>query len=97
MPEQLKRMTFIDKEADDEMDAGILNPPSSNFTPSPEDRFAKLELMPPPTETSTVASKALQKEFKALIGLQRANSLPFYINPDTERQVASLGRVVLDP
>jgi hypothetical protein len=85
MPEQLERMTFIDTEANDEMDAGILDPPKSSFVPSPEERFLRLRLMPPPTETSIVASRSLQKELKALIKLQREDKLPFYINPDTAR------------
>jgi hypothetical protein len=37
------------------------------FEPSPKTRFDKLQLMPPSTETSVIASKALRKGFKDLI------------------------------
>jgi hypothetical protein len=73
----------VDKEEDDETDRNLLKPPSCSFTPSDPQRLLKLDLMPPPIETSTVASKALQKEFRSLIKLQKEDALPFYIDPDT--------------
>jgi len=87
MPEQLVRVAFDDPELDDETDSKLLKPPAPTFIPSPPDRFRRLNLMPPPTETSSVASKALQKEFKNLIKLQIENALPFYIDPGTDSYV----------
>jgi len=84
MPEQLSTVILMDDEEDDETDTNLLKPPVSSFIPSPPERFAKLDLMPPPTETSTVASKALQKEFKSLVKLQTNDVLPFYIDPGTD-------------
>jgi len=84
MPEQLVKVSFIDKEEDDETDAKLLKAPAPSFIPSSAERFAKLRLMPPPTETSRVASKALQKEFKSLVKLQEKDELPFYIDPGTD-------------
>jgi ubiquitin-conjugating enzyme E2 Q len=84
MPEQLVKASFIDKEEDDETDAKLLKAPAPSFIPSSPGRFAKLRLMPPPTETSSVASKALQKEFKSLVKLQEKDELPFYIDPGTD-------------
>jgi ubiquitin-conjugating enzyme E2 Q len=84
MPEQLVKVAFIDQEPDDETDSKLLKPPAPTFVPSPPERFARLNLMPPPTETSSIASKALQKEFKNLIKLQNENALPFYIDPGTD-------------
>ena len=89
MPEQLVRVAFDDPELDDETDSKLLKPPAPTFIPSPPDRFRRLNLMPPPTETSSVASKALQKEFKNLIKLQIENALPFYIDPGTDSYVLS--------
>jgi ubiquitin-conjugating enzyme E2 Q len=87
MPEQLVKMAFIDEEEDDETDAKLLKAPAPSFMPSSSERFAKLRLMPPPTETSSVASKALQKEFKSLVKLQEKDELPFYIDPGTDSRV----------
>jgi hypothetical protein len=84
MPEQLVKVAFKDNEPDDETDSNLLKPPAPIFTPSAPSRFAKLELMPPPIETSTVASKALQKEFKSLVKLQEKDALPFYVDPGTD-------------
>jgi ubiquitin-conjugating enzyme E2 Q len=84
MPEQLVKASFIDKEEDDETDAELLKAPAPSFIPSSPGRFAKLRLMPPPTETSSVASKALQKEFKSLVKLQEKDELPFYVDPGTD-------------
>ena len=84
MPEQLVKVSFIDKEEDDETDAKLLKAPTPSFIPSSSERFEKLRLMPPPTETSSVASKALQKEFKSLVKLQEKDELPFYIDPGTD-------------
>jgi ubiquitin-conjugating enzyme E2 Q len=84
MPEQLIKALFVDKEEDDEIDAKLLKAPAPSFIPSSPERFAKLRLMPPPTETSSVASKALQKEFKSLVKLQEKDELPFYIDPGTD-------------
>ena len=84
MPEQLVKLSFIDKEEDDETDAKLLKAPAPSFIPSSAERFAKLRLMPPPTETSSVASKALHKEFKSLVKLQERDELPFYVDPGTD-------------
>lgn len=87
MPESLQPCAFVETETDDECDAKIFNPVPVRpvFTPSPATRFNRLQMMPPPIETSTVASKALGKELKNLVRLQEDNVLPFYINPDTDR------------
>lgn len=97
MPEDLESRTQIDMESgdamiadlesDDETDAKIFRPVQlqPQFQPSPEERFEKLQLMPPPEETSITASKTLAKEFKSLVQLQNENALPFYINPETNR------------
>jgi ubiquitin-conjugating enzyme E2 Q len=84
MPEQLVKMSFMDKEEDDETDAKLLKAPAPSFIPSSPERFTKLRLMPPPTETSIVASKALQKEFRSLVKLQERDELPFYIDTGTD-------------
>jgi ubiquitin-conjugating enzyme E2 Q len=84
MPEQLVKVALVDKEEDDETDAKLLKAPAPSFIPSGPERFTKLRLMPPPTETSSVASKALQKEFKSLVKLQERDELPFYIDPGTD-------------
>ena len=84
MPEQLRKVLFVDTEEDDETDAKLLKAPTPSFIPSSPQRFANLRLMPPPTETSSVASKALQKELKSLVKLQEKDELPFYIDPGTD-------------
>ncbi|WWC88980.1 uncharacterized protein L201_003895 [Kwoniella dendrophila CBS 6074] len=90
MPEKLKRVAFTDKDPDDETDHDILYPPPPlsktkiYFKPSPQSRYDKLERLPPPTETSVVASKALGKEFKAVVKAQDNGELPFWVNPDTD-------------
>lgn len=84
MPDQLVKVSFVDKEEDDETDTKLLKAPAPSFIPSGPERFRKLNLMPPPTETSTIASKALQKEFKGLVKLQQRDELPFYIDPGTD-------------
>lgn len=87
MPDQLEATPFVDNEPDDTVDADILRPTPVKpvFKPSSASRMRKLQVMPPPIETSTVATRTLQKEFKNLIKLQEENSLPFYIDSDTER------------
>lgn len=89
MPVQLKQASFVDTEPDDATDADILKPAPSKpvFKPSPASRIQKLQLMPPPIETSTIATKTLQKELRNLVKLQDQNSLPFYLDPDTDRSV----------
>jgi hypothetical protein len=84
MPEQLVKVTFVDTEPDDETDAKLWKVPIPSFIPSGPERFAKLRLMPPPTDNSTIASKALRKELRNFIQLQKEDSLPFYINPETD-------------
>ncbi|OCF31971.1 hypothetical protein I316_06356 [Kwoniella heveanensis BCC8398] len=54
------------------------------FVPSPQARFDRIELLPPPSENSVVASKTLAKEWKALLKTQEAGELPFYVNPDSD-------------
>ncbi|WVF71109.1 hypothetical protein IAT40_005906 [Kwoniella sp. CBS 6097] len=54
------------------------------FKPSPQARFDRLERLPPPSETSVVASKTLGKEWKALLKSQEAGELPFYVDPDRD-------------
>ena len=80
-----------DMEEDDETDSKIFNPVvlQPKFNPSPHSRLAKLQLMPPPNQTSVIASKTLAKEFKSLVKLQNENALPFYINPESDRSVPS--------
>ncbi|WVQ99753.1 hypothetical protein IAU59_006895 [Kwoniella sp. CBS 9459] len=58
------------------------SPPA--FVPSPQTRFERLELLPPPSENSIVASKTLAKEWKTLIKSQEAGELPFYVDPDRD-------------
>lgn len=99
MPEDLKSRNQFDlesgdgidddMESDDETDAKIFKPVEvqPRFNPSPDERFEKLQLIPPPTETSVIASRTLAKEFKNLVKLQNGNALPFYINPESERLV----------
>jgi hypothetical protein len=108
MPEDLKSRTQFDvesgdgidadMESDDETDAKIFNPIGlqPKFTPSPESRFEKLQLMPPPTETSVIASKTLAKEFKSLVRLQNENALPFYIDPEGDRYIANCRSSIID-
>nr|XP_019007506.1 uncharacterized protein I206_07767 [Kwoniella pini CBS 10737]OCF46287.1 hypothetical protein I206_07767 [Kwoniella pini CBS 10737] len=91
MPEKLIRKRFDDKEPDDQTDREILHPPvpppkqkETMFRPSPPTRYGRLERLPPPTETSIVASKALGKEFKSIIKAQQEGDLPFWVDPDTE-------------
>lgn len=42
-------------------------------------------MMPPPTGTSVVASRALGKEFKEIVKLQERGELPFYVDPESDR------------
>ena len=84
MPEKLVRTTYADDMPDDEEDKEIIRP-SPIFTPSPKSRFDRLQTMPPPSETTSVASRALSKEFKGLIKLQVEGKLPFHIDPETDR------------
>ncbi|WVR06740.1 hypothetical protein IAU60_003775 [Kwoniella sp. DSM 27419] len=97
MPEKLEPVAFVDDDPDDVTDHAIFHPaanktdtvqgnrPKTGFDPSPSSRFEKLELLPPPTETSIVATKTLGKELKALIETQEHGELPFYIDPDGEK------------
>lgn len=88
---KLSRTTYIDDEPFDELDARIKQGPVSvpkvmhSFKPSAASRFERLQLMPPPTETSVVATRALGKEFKTLVKLQGEGKLPFYLDPNTDR------------
>ncbi|WWD03208.1 hypothetical protein V865_001258 [Kwoniella europaea PYCC6329] len=90
MPEKLTRTSYIDDEPDDKTDYDIFNPPppppkpQNTFKPSPQSRYARMESLPPPTETSVVASKALGKELKAVVKAQEEGGLPFWVNPDVE-------------
>ncbi|WVW84288.1 hypothetical protein I302_106319 [Kwoniella bestiolae CBS 10118] len=90
MPEKLTRTTYIDGDANDETDQDIFNPPPPPpkplvlFKPSPQSRYDRLEMLPPPTETSVVANKALGKELKAVVKAQEEGTLPFWVNPDVE-------------
>ena len=88
MPDKYTKYEFFDEEPDDADDARFL-PSPVRFTPSPQSRFQRLELMPPPSATSTMATRALQKEFKAVVKAQKDGELPFYIDPDTDRRVPS--------
>jgi hypothetical protein len=95
MPEKLERTSFVDTEPDLPEDQNILHPaspvppiPSDSINvliPSSPRRFERLDLMPPPSETSVTASRALGKEFKECITLQTEGKLPFYMNPESER------------
>nr|XP_031859462.1 uncharacterized protein CI109_005108 [Kwoniella shandongensis]KAA5526534.1 hypothetical protein CI109_005108 [Kwoniella shandongensis] len=89
MPEKLKRTTYIDDEPDDETDYKILHPdpppaPIKSFKPTLKSRIGRIQQMPPPSETSVVASKALGKEFKTLVKAQGEGKLPFYVDPETD-------------
>ncbi|WWC62233.1 uncharacterized protein I303_104829 [Kwoniella dejecticola CBS 10117] len=87
MPEKLTRTKFVDKEPNDQTDHDILHPPKKqkiDFKPSPQSRFHKIQLLPPPKDTSVVASKAIAKELKAIVKAQAEGDLPFWINPDVE-------------
>lgn len=91
MPSTLEWCGFLDDEEDDEEQQALLRsplPPPPNkvvFEPSPHTRYERLTLMPPPTETSTLASKALQREFKQVVTLQQKGELPFYVDPENPR------------
>ncbi|WVQ67429.1 uncharacterized protein L199_005626 [Kwoniella botswanensis] len=90
MPEKLTRTTYIDEEPNDKTDHDIFHPsptppkPQNTFKPSPQSRYDRMESLPPPTETSVVASKALGKELKAVVKAQEEGGLPFWVNPDVE-------------
>ncbi|KAK8864709.1 hypothetical protein IAR55_001963 [Kwoniella newhampshirensis] len=67
----------------------ILDPPPQPaaiklFKPTMTTRMKQVELLPPPSETSVVASKALGKEYKTLIGAQEGGKLPFYIDTNID-------------
>jgi hypothetical protein len=82
LPKKVEPQRFIDLAEDDVTDQKLLK---KAFEPSPADRFARLRLMPPPTETSITASKTLQREFKTII--QTEDDLPFYVDPEADRWV----------
>jgi Uma2 family endonuclease len=73
MPQKLIRTTYVDDEDDDETDQKIFQPPPrvKLFEPSPATRFARLQLMPPPTSTSTTATRTLSKELKTVVRRKR--------------------------
>ena len=94
MPEKLQPVRFVDREKDDEQDQKILSwterpktPPKviKLFEPSPQSRLDRLQLMPPPSANSTVASKHLAREFKTLVTIQKEGNLPFHIDPENDR------------
>lgn len=85
MPKRLESTAFVDEEPDDADDDEILHPKGPIlFEASPRERFAKLQMMPPPSSTSTLANRALAKEWKELLQAQAEGGLPFYINPDND-------------
>ena len=88
MPEQLLRTTYVDDQPDDVDDGkllGLAASPKPVFVPSHPSRFSNLQLMPPPTATSIVATRALSKEFKSLVKQQSEGKLPFYMDPGSDR------------
>lgn len=90
MPRKLVRARYEDEAMDDEEDFKIFHPkgPIILLGPSPPERFAKLQMMPPPTATSTLANRALAKEWTELLKSQEEGDLPFYVNPDNDSQVS---------
>ncbi|WVQ77891.1 hypothetical protein IAR50_007596 [Cryptococcus sp. DSM 104548] len=88
MPAKLAPTPYKDTQPDDEFDSNIINPPLpkiiNGFKPTLESRLPNLQLMPPPTETSVMASKALGKEFKACIKAQGEGKLPFHADPNSD-------------
>ncbi|ODO08329.1 hypothetical protein L198_00053 [Cryptococcus wingfieldii CBS 7118] len=88
MPAKFAPTPLYDTQPDDELDANIINPPLpkpvDHYVPTLEARLPNFQLMPPPTETSIVASKALGKEFKACIKAQGEGALPFHVDPDND-------------
>ena len=80
-------MSYNDEEPDLLAEQTILGtvPKKWAFERSPQSRYDRLELMPAPIETSIVASRALGKEFKALVKQQQSEEgLPFFIDPEND-------------
>ncbi|KAL7422062.1 hypothetical protein Q5752_003837 [Cryptotrichosporon argae] len=89
MPEKLHAVRYDDKEPNTPDDEAVVQPPAPpkpkrNFTPSDAERFKGLALMPPPKETSGVATKALGREMKELVKRQEEGSLPFWLHTELE-------------
>ena len=86
MPSKLIRTTYVDDDEDDAVDEEILNPAVSLklFEPSPEGRFTRLQLMPPPSSVSSTATRTLSKELRGVIAAQATGASPFFVIPETE-------------
>lgn len=87
LPQRLGRASYEDTEPDLPAEQRICGtePKKSAFERSPQSRYDRLEVMPAPVETSIVASRALGKEFKALVKQQlETGDLPFFIDPEND-------------
>ncbi|WVQ80119.1 hypothetical protein IAT38_002220 [Cryptococcus sp. DSM 104549] len=87
MPAKLKPSRLKDTSPNDATDHKILHPPPPPapvkvWEPTLHARLRGIPIMPPPVENSVVASKALGKEFKALVKAQAEGKLPFYVDPE---------------
>lgn len=88
MPDKLAPARFIDTQPDSPSDAAIysyVEPKPKRevmYSPAPKSRYAKLHMMPNPTYTSTMATKAIMKEHKATMAAQGEGELPFWLVPD---------------
>ncbi|KAK4684001.1 ubiquitin-conjugating enzyme E2 Q, partial [Tremellales sp. Uapishka_1] len=88
MPDKIEARKMNDKAPNHPEDVEILSYmptiPPKLFEPSPAARLKRLQIAPPPTDSSVTASKVLGKEFKGLIKQQGEGRLPFYIHPDND-------------
>lgn len=85
MPEKLSKELYTDTQENDTLDAKILaSSLGPIFTPSPKERYDRIELLPPPNETSTSATRLLGREFKGIVDSQLKGGLPFWIDPETD-------------
>jgi hypothetical protein len=88
MPDKLAPARFTDTQPDTQSDAAIytyVEPAPKRemwYSPAPRSRYAKLHMMPNPTYTSTMATKAIMKEHKATMKAQEEVALPFWLVSD---------------
>lgn len=55
------------------------------YIPATDEFYEQITLLPPPSAVSTIATKALMREFKATMAAQADGSLPFWVKEDSDR------------
>lgn len=57
------------------------------YTPAGDDIYKQITLLPPPSETSPQATRAIMRELKATMAAQGGGELPFWVKEDSDRRV----------